>query len=300
MKLLVVGGFGFIGKHLIERALASDVEFTVIARKDPDSTWSGYPYVLENTIDNECLETLSKTHDAVVYMASSSIPATGSFIKEFTENVEPAVQIVERLTYHNPKIKVIYLSSGGQVYGNDYCRPMRESDSCFPVSPYGFGKLMTEQGLAFLQRSKGIKLAILRVANPVGKWQSGLRQGLVNVVYQSLKSGEPIKIFGSGDEVRDYLDADELAELILKIVGSQFDFKIWNVGSGVATSTLSLVNKIENYLGMTGEKLFFPRRKVDPKSAVLDCRKLQLDMNWKASLTIDQILEKTLSHKMKL
>ncbi|SEQ58257.1 UDP-glucose 4-epimerase [Amphritea atlantica] len=299
MKLLVVGGFGFIGKHLIERALSSEVEFTVVARKDPDSGWAGYPYVLENTIDNECLESLSKTHDAVVYMASSSIPATGSFIKELTENVEPAVQIVERLTYYNPAIKVIYLSSGGQVYGNDYSRPMCERDTCFPVSPYGFGKLMTEQGLAFLQRTRGIKLAILRVANPVGKWQYGLRQGLVNVVYQSLKSGEPIKIFGSGEEVRDYLDADELAELVLKITNSQFDFKVWNVGSGVATSTLSLVEKIEKYLGISGEKLFFPRRKFDPKSAVLDCRKLQLDMNWKASLTIDQILEKTLSHKMK-
>ena len=299
MKVLIVGGFGFIGKHLVENALAKNISFTVIARKDPDVPWVKYPYILENSLDDDAFQTLAAEHDALVYLASSSIPATGSFLKEFPTNVEPAVQLVERLTYHNPELKVIYLSSGGQVYGNGYKRPMKESDNCEPMSPYGFGKLMTEQSLSYLHRSRGTKIAILRVANPVGKWQVGLRQGLVNVVYQSLMLKEPLKIFGTGAELRDYIDVDELAQLIIKVASMDFDLETWNVGSGVGTATIQLVEKIESFLGIEGEKVFLPRRPVDPESAVLNCEKIEKQLGWKARMSIDDVLEKTLNSKLK-
>jgi UDP-glucose 4-epimerase len=298
VSLLLVGGFGFVGKHLIERLKSYGIRFTVITKRDPEVAWAKCPYVLDNTLDDKTLKQLAVAHDTVVYMASSSIPTSGSFLRELSENVEPAVKLIDKLTTENPNMNVLYLSSGGQIYGNDYNRPMSETDVCCPVSPYGYGKLMIEKSLEYLHLTKGVKIAILRVANPVGRWQTKLRQGIVNVVLQSIKSGEPVNIFGTGEEVRDYLDADELAELIIKVAAFHFEFELWNVGSGEGTSTASIIAKIENVVGIKVEKKYLPRRKVDPVSAVLNCRKLQTLLGWKTHYSIDQILEKTISQKM--
>ncbi|WP_158967016.1 NAD-dependent epimerase/dehydratase family protein [Paraglaciecola sp. L3A3] len=298
MSYLLVGGFGFIGKHLIEAIIDRQDSFTVVSRKDPDMKWTSYPYVLDNTLDDKSMSELAKNHSSVIYLASSSIPSTGSFLREITEGVEPAIQFIDRLTEFNPDLKVIYLSSGGQIYGNEYKELVTESEVCRPVSPYGYGKLMVEESLAYLHRTKGTKVAALRVANPVGRWQTGLRQGLVNVVFQALNSNKPVTIFGNGKECRDYIDADELAQLILLVANSDFSFKTWNVGSGQATSTLDLVSKIEKIVGKTAVKEFLPRRFVDPEFAVLDCSKLFSDLNWKVTKSIDEILIKTLAFKM--
>lgn len=298
MSYLLVGGFGFIGKHLIEAINDQTSSFTAISRKDPGEQWASYPYFLDNTLDDKVIEELANQHKVVVYLASSSIPATGSFLREITENVEPALQLIDRLTGFNRNLKVIYLSSGGQIYGNEYLDVVTEKAICRPVSPYGYGKLIVEQSLAYLHRTKGIKVAILRVANPVGRWQTGLRQGLVNVVFQALNNNRPVTIFGNGEERRDYIDADELAQLILLVGNSDFSFNTWNVGSGQATSTIELVTKIENIVGKTATKEYLPRRSVDPEFAVLDCSKLFLDLQWKATKNINDILDKTLSFKM--
>jgi UDP-glucose 4-epimerase len=298
MSYLLVGGFGFIGKHLIEALCVNNDDFTVISRKDPDIKWSSYPYVLDNTLDGQDLSALAKKHSVVVYLASSSIPATGSFTRELTENVEPAVELIDRLTEFNPNLKIIYLSSGGQIYGNEYSAPASEKMACRPVSPYGYGKLMVEQSLAYLHRTKGTKIAILRVANPVGRWQTGLRQGMVNVVFQALVSDKPVTIFGTGNECRDYIDADELAQLILLVAHTNYNFETWNVGSEQATSTIDLVSKIEKIVGKSAIKQYQLRRAVDPEFAVLDCNKVFLDLHWKTTNNLDQILEKTLSYKI--
>lgn len=298
VSFLLVGGFGFIGKHLIDTAIKCCEDFTVISRKDPEVNWASYPYVLDNTLDDKALFDLALQHNVVVYLASSSIPATGSFTREIRENVEPAIELIDRLTSFNPALKVIYISSGGQVYGNEYHELISEKAKCLPVSPYGYGKLMVEESLAYLHRTKKTRIAVLRVANPVGRWQTGLRQGIVNVVFQALMNNNPVKIFGTGLEVRDYLDADELAELILRVAKADFGFTTWNVGSGQATSTIELVTKIENIVGKTAVKQYLPRRFVDPEYAVLECSKLHHDLGWKASQSIDKILEKTLAHKL--
>jgi UDP-glucose 4-epimerase len=298
MSFLLVGGFGFIGKHFIEATIDNNYGFTVIARKDPDAKWMHHAYVLDNTLDDNAMSDLAKRHKVIVYLASSSIPSTGSFLREITENVEPALNLIDRLTGFNPDLKVIYLSSGGQIYGNDYLKPVNEEAICKPMSPYGYGKLMVEDSLAYLHRTKGTKISILRVANPVGRWQTGLRQGIVNVVFQALKNNRPVMVFGNGNECRDYIDADDLAQLILLVAHSDFSFKIWNVGSGQATSTIQLLSKIEHIVGSVANKEYLPRRRVDPEFAVLDCSKVLSDLGWQVTKNIDDILQKTLSFKI--
>lgn len=296
-NFLLVGGFGFLGRHLILHLKERGGSFTVITRKEPLPPWNQNDFILSSALDAERMKELANTHEVLVYMASSSIPGSSTLVNELDSNVRPAVEFINTMTDFNPELKIIYLSSGGQIYGNAYTAPMRESDDCHPVSPYAYGKLLIEQSLAFMHRQKKIHVVILRVANPVGCWQTGSRQGLVNVVMQAVKHDKPVTIFGTGHEVRDYIDADDVALIIDKIGLSPFSYDIFNIGSGVAVATIEIIEMIENLVGKRIEKKYLDRRPVDPEYAVLNCDKVFKQYGWLANKGIFSIMSKTLESK---
>jgi len=299
-KFLLVGGFGFLGKHLIAHLNKYENEFTVISRKEPSPPWNDYNFELTSALDEESVKRLALTHNVLVYMASSSIPGSSTVVNELDSNVRPAVDFIHRITEYNPNLKVIYLSSGGQIYGNDYTTPIKESFDCKPVSPYAYGKLLIEQSLSFLHRKKNINVVILRIANPVGQWQIGTKQGLVNVAIQSIKHNKVLSIFGTGFEVRDYIDADDVVAIIYKIANSDFRYDIFNIGTGKAVSTIEIIELVESIFAKQVEKKYVPRRPVDPEYAVLDCSKITERYDWTPNKNIGSIMQKTFENKKKL
>ncbi len=299
INFLLVGGFGFLGKHLIKLLQKHENEFTIISRKEPSPPWNDYNFLLSSALDEERVKQLALAHNVLVYMASSSIPGSSTVVNELDNNVRPAVDFINRVTDYNQNLKVIYLSSGGQVYGNDYTTPIKESYECKPVSPYAYGKLLIEQSLSYLHRKKNINVAILRIANPVGQWQIGTQQGLVNVVLQSIKHDKVLPIFGTGFEVRDYIDADDVTAIIEIIANSDFRYEIFNIGTGKAVSTIEIIQLIESIWGKQVEKKYLPRRLVDPKYAVLDCSKITERYDWNSNKDIAAIMLKTFENKIK-
>lgn len=297
LRFLLVGGFGFLGKHLIMRLRQNGNEFTVISRKEPLPPWSDCSLVLSSALDGEAVRQLALSHDVLVYLASSSIPGSSTVVNELDNNVRPAVDFMNEITDCNPKLSIIYLSSGGQIYGNDYSTPIKESFECKPMSPYAYGKLLIEQSLAYLHRKKNTNVVILRVANPVGQWQTGTKQGLVNVAIQCIQHNKAISIFGTGLEVRDYVDADDVAAIIDKIAGSDFRYDIFNIGTGKAVSTIEIIHLVESIFGRQLEKRYLSRRPVDPEYAVLDCSKVLEQYGWSANSDISSIMLKTIESK---
>ncbi|WP_028771754.1 NAD-dependent epimerase/dehydratase family protein [Shewanella waksmanii] len=297
-SVLLVGGFGFLGKHLISYLKTTCISPIVIAKNRPEEEWRDVEYHLIDSLSSSDLQILSDKVEAVIYMASSSVPSTGAIMKELQYTVTPAIDLIDKLTDANRDLKVIYLSSGGQVYGNELTERAKESMIPKPVSAYAFGKYLTEQSLEYLSRSKNTPVAILRVSNPIGKWQQGLKQGLFNVTYNALQNDSELIVFGSGHECRDYVDADELSFAIYKVINGSFTYGVWNVGSGVATSTLELIGEIETAYGKKVGKVFKNRRDVDPEYSVLNCEKFQRDFDWRASLSIKDIVKKTLKKKL--
>ena len=299
LRFLLVGGFGFLGKHLILHLRQRGHDFTVISRKEPLPPWNECNFVLSSALDGENIRMLALSHDVLVYMASSSIPGSSTMVYELDNNVRPAVDFCNGITEYNPNLNIIYLSSGGQIYGNEYATPIRESFECKPISPYAYGKLLIEQSLAYLHRRKNIKIVVLRVANPVGQWQTGTRQGLVNVAIQCVQHQKVLSIFGTGSEVRDYIDADDVAAVIEMIAESSFQYDVFNVGTGKAVSTLEIIHLVESIFGEQIEKQYLPRRLVDPESAVLDCSKIFNQYVWSANNDISSIVLKTIEGKRK-
>jgi len=295
----VVGGYGFLGRHLLH-TLIKNHSATVITRRAPIDSPVGVNYYLSNSLQETDFKELARSHDLVVYMASSSVPSSGSITNELHDNVLFTTDLILKFASYNSSLKVIYLSSGGQIYGNSYDRKIKESDPREPVSAYGFGKLMVENSLEFLARTRGLKTTILRVSNPIGVWQTSSNQGIVNVSYNALINNRVLTIFGDGSELRDYIDADMVANIILRLSEREYGFEVFNLGSGVGTTLLELLQDIESIVGKTLQKNFTSRRNVDPKSAVLDVSKLENELDISLKTPVRKILEKTLSAKNKL
>lgn len=296
MKYLVIGGYGFLGRHFLSY-IAPRKSHTTITRKAPTDASIQGDYILANDLSEKVIAEIAFSHDVLVHMATSSVPASGSIVSEIYDNLFPTIELIRKLSAYNPNLKVVYMSSGGQVYGNKSSARIKESEIREPISAYGYGKLMVENSLEFLARSEGLKVAILRVSNPIGKFQNRANQGIVNVAYNSLINSKPLTIFGDGTEERDYIDADVVAKVIDDVAHTDFSFDVWNVGSGIGTSLNCLLNEIEKITGRKIEVNYSNRRKVDPVKVILDVSKIEQYLGYSLNTDLPTLLRKVLTAK---
>jgi UDP-glucose 4-epimerase len=228
---------------------------------------------------------------AIVYFPWVSVPAT--FVdepwREVSGNVVPAFQFFLRIAKLSPNTKIVLLSSGGTVYGAGGNKPKAETSPTMPISPYGLGKLMAEEALRFVGRTTGCRFAILRVSNAIGRWQASDTQGIVGVTLRAARDGFPVRLFGAGDQVRDFVDADDVAEAIFAAsVDTAHHSATWNVGSGKGIAIRDLIWQISHVIGRPIEIEQAPPRGVDVPYVVLDCRKIASELGWKSKTPLEE------------
>jgi UDP-glucose 4-epimerase len=151
---------------------------------------------------------------------------------------------------------------------------------------------MAEKALEFVGRTTGLPYSILRVSNASGRWQTSNVQGIVGIALRSVRDGSPVQLFGGGGQVRDFVDADDAAEAILAACLSEHESSTWNVGSGKGISIVDLIKRISEIVGRPILISHAPPRKVDVPHLVLDCRKIARELNWTATTTLDQSIER--------
>lgn len=279
---ILIGGNGFLGRHLRDALNARGESVAIVTRR---AGLANYP--AERFYAAEDFSEALRACDAppkIVYLASTSVPGTqsGSAWGEIEANVKNAIRYAEDICAHAPESRLIYISSGGTVYGNAAGRAAAaETTPLAPVSLYGLGKVCSEQALAFLSRTRGLRTTVLRVANPVGRHQCSNLQGIVPALFRSLTEHRPFTVFGSGKNVRDYLDADDVADAILTAADSDDVFDVYNVGSGVGRSVLEMVGLAERAASRSVRIEYVPPRPVDVDGIVLDCAKIACDLNWR-------------------
>ncbi len=150
-----------------------------------------------------------------------------------------------------------------------------------PISSYGLGKQMVEQAVQFAGRAYGMRYNILRVSNPIGRHHRNASQGVVPAAIRSLLAGDEFPMFGNGSSVRDYIDADDVAEAIWDACrDTQFNDRIWNVGSGVGRSLAEILKLVEDAAERKLKVRQLPSRNVDVKSIVLNCQRVVADIGW--------------------
>jgi UDP-glucose 4-epimerase len=290
--ILLIGGNGFIGRHFA--ALLRDRGFTaaVVTRRTAtvEEAYGGTaPVVDAETFAGVAGDRLLADAEAVVYLASASVPSTFAAEpwREVPVNVEPAARFFARCAAANPSAKLVLISSGGTVYGRTAGAPVPEDAPTWPISGYGLGKLMIEQALAFVGRTRGVAYSVLRVSNAVGRWQSNDTQGIVSIALRAARDRTLIDLYGGGSQVRDYVDADDVADALLAAcLDRRHVDRIWNVGSGIGRSVAEMIRLVEEVTGRTVPVRDLPARSIDVAAIVLDCSRIRRDLNWMASRPI--------------
>jgi UDP-glucose 4-epimerase len=284
--ILVIGGSGFLGHHFrgLLRAMGEDAVIVTrdVARASEDAA-PGERFISAAGYEGKLGEALVAEARAIVCLRSISSPATFADKPwlELSRVVAPVAESLIKFASINPSAKRIFLSTGGAIYGNPGPDGVDESQPLAPISSYGLGKQMVEQAVQFAGRFYGMSYNILRVSNPIGRHHHNESQGVVPAAIRSLHAGTAFDMFGDGSTVRDYVDADDVADAIwLACRDTHFNDRIWNVGSGVGRSLSEILELVE---GAAGRKLLIrrtPGRKIDVKRIVLNCERIAADIGW--------------------
>src|SRR5215469_4107217 len=292
--IILIGANGFLGRHTAELLERQGRSAIAVSRNPDRDFFRRFTPSLQimNAADfaSSAGDDAIAAADAIIYLVCQSVPST--FVdepwRELPENVQPALEFFHRVARISPKPKIVFLSSGGTIYGSDGAAPQSETAPTRPISGYGLGKLLAEEGLRFLGRTRNTRYAILRVSNPVGRWQTDGRQGIVGVGLRAARDGASVRLFGGGTQVRDFVDADDVAEAILRAaVDRTHDAATWNIGSGVGVSIIDMLGHVSRVIGRPIPVEHAPARAIDVPHVVLDCRKVAGDLGWNAKTALD-------------
>ena len=282
MKILFIGGAGFIGSNLVKRFCKSgSFKVTVI---EPETAsvirldGLQVEIVRASLANVEAVEQIiaNKRIDTVVHLVSTLIPGSGyeDFKQELTDMVFPSIRIMEYCARFD--IKFVYFSSGGTVYGNrTTMQPFVETDDMAPISYYGWSKQMMENSILFKNRTEKLRYLIVRPSNPYGHGQNLYgRQGLVAVAIGKILNGQPVEVWGDGSAIRDYIYIDDLSEVFFQLIDNNVSNETVNIGSGRGYS----VNDVLAFLKIISKVDFKIKyenaRPMDVSNMVLDTEKM--------------------------
>ena len=279
MKILLLGAAGFIGTNLLLK-LSRDFD-DHITGVDKDINYfnpisnivaknvSFIESPLTNDID---FDKLIEGCDIVYHLVSTTVPATSNqqISQELVANVIFSANLLDACVRCNVK-KVVFLSSGGAVYGKEVDCPLKEKTATNPISSYGLQKISIEKLLSLYRYLCGLDYRIIRLANPYGPYQrpNGIQGAVTTFTYKALK-GEEIVVYGDGSVVRDFIYIDDAIRGIIKIVDGENKHHTFNLGCGYGTSIKQLINIISSTLNVELKVTYKEARKVDVPVNYLD------------------------------
>lgn len=283
MKAAVLGGCGFIGSHVVDALQASGHSVTVFDRfkeryRDP---LPGVDYMLGDFADKMALAEALSGKDTVFHLISTTFPGTASLDPkaDVAGNLLGTLTLLETMKTLGIR-RIVYLSSGGTVYGHAPSHPIPEDYPLNPINSYGIVKVAIERYLEMYARSEGLLPIAIRAANPYGPRQghTGI-QGVIATFMRRVRDGQPIEIWGDGTVVRDYLHVSDLAELCVTAAESDVCGAV-NAGSGRGQSLLDVIDVLAEVSGRSIVKNFKPGRQIDVPYSVLDIGKAQTLLGW--------------------
>jgi UDP-glucose 4-epimerase len=286
MKALVTGGSGFIGAHLVDELAAAGWKVKVLDLFDRrfGSFPDGVELIRGDVSNDYALREALVDVDVVFHLAWGSIHevATRDPLHDIEMNVMPSVRLIDHCRTTGVG-RVVFLSSGGTVYGPAKYLPLDEAHPTDPISAYGVTKLVVEKYLQMYHHLYGLDYVVLRPSVPYGPGQDPRRrQGAVNVFLYRHTRGEPIQIWGDGSVVRDYFFIDDLvsAALLAATVQELDGGRIFNIGGGRGYSLNELVQVVEQVTGRLARVEHQPGRRFDVPSVILDTSHAAARLKW--------------------
>lgn len=296
-NILVLGGCGFIGSHVVDRFLAAGDSVRVLSR-NPEIfrlPLAEVDYRFGDLRNQVFLENCLTGIDIVVHLVSSTTPKESNedMVFDIESNLVHSVLTLQCCVKVGVE-KLVFVSSGGAIYGNPLTCPVTEKSSTSPLCSYGVVKLAIEQYLAMFESLYGLNSVTLRVANPFGPRQNPLgSQGVVAAVLHKMHKGAPIILWGDGSVVRDFFYVQDLADAIYNAAKIETKSRVFNIGSGVGLSLRDLLIIIRREIEIDFEIQYEPGRSFDVKEIYLDISKAKMELCWKPEKSMGDALRET-------
>jgi len=298
MKVLVTGGAGFIGSHVVDRLVLEGHEAVVVdnlstgKRRNLNRAARFYKidiqsWRLERVFRNERPNVVMHLAAQMDVRKSVEDP-----IFDAQVNVLGMLNVLQHAVKHGVR-KVIFSSSGGAIYDEQEVFPAPETHITQPLSPYGLSKLCGEQYLSYYQRVGGIQMVNLRYANVYGPRQDPYGEaGVVAIFIQKMLNNEQAIINGNGRQTRDFVFVDDVVEANLAVMGQDTQ-GTYNVGTGIETSVNDLFRILVEQTGSKCKELHGPAKKGEQARSVIDPTKLRQELSWEPRVELSEGLKRT-------
>lgn len=295
--VLLVGGNGFIGSHLQDELKLHGYRVRVLDRGGElfRPKQNDVEYIKGEFTDYEALGSAIDGCELVVHLAHGTAPLGVTAAPEFSA-IEQTGAFARMLAFINQAgVKnIVYLSSGGAVYGNSVSMPVKESSELNPVSSYGVAKLMMEKYLQMYAHLHDMKYMIIRPSNLYGPRQNfRSQQGAIPIFMRRMMRNETVEIWGDGTATKDYMYIGDFVESFLRLMESGLDNNTYNIASGDEYSLNQLLEAISSCTEYTPNVVYKPGYKSDVQKISFSCEKLHNRVAWKPIVALKDGLEET-------
>jgi UDP-glucose 4-epimerase len=301
MRIIVTGGAGFVGSHIVDAYITAGHQVIVVDNLSTGKRENVHPEarLVEMDVGDPALVDLFCTEKPDVVNHHAANASVSLSVREplfdAGQNVLGTLNILEASRQADVG-KVIYISSGGAMYGIVEYLPMDEDHPAGPVSPYALSKYTGERYVRLYGEIHGLRWTSLRYANVYGPRQDPYGEaGVVAIFCQNLQDGVVPEIHWDGEQSRDFVYAGDCARAnLLALEGG--DGQAYNVGTGMGTSINNLFHTLTYIAGQDLTPRRGPRRPGDARTSYLDCGKIEHELGWKAQAGLREGLERTWDH----
>lgn len=289
MNVLVLGGNGFIGSHIVDQLLQAGHSVRVYDRS-PEKFRDPLPdvdYRLGDFGDTFFVAEALEGIDVVYHLISTTTPATSNLdpVTDINSNLIGTISLLNNMCEAEVK-KIIFLSSGGTVYGNPERIPIDENEQLKPICSYGVVKVAIEKYLHMYEQLYGLKHVIIRAANPYGPRQGhGGVQGLIGTLLKKAIHDKELSIWGDGSIIRDYIYITDLAKLCICAI-EESSAGIFNAGSGEGKSVNDILALINTILGKDARVRYISGRAFDVRQIALDIGRASQQFDWQPKIDL--------------
>jgi len=299
MKILVIGGCGFIGSHLTDKLIEKGHKTAVLDNLSTGKKENLNKKAKFYKIDICSLEIsriFKKEKPEIVFHLAAQIDVRKSIedpMEDARINILGSLNVLENCRKNKVK-KIIFASTGGAIYGEAKIVPTPEDYPEYPLSPYGIEKLTIDKFLNYYYQVFGLPYVSLRLANVYGPRQNSKGEAGVVAIFidKMLSGGQPV-IYGSGKQSRDFVFVDDVVEAFVSAAKSRKS-GIYNIGTARETDINTIFKKLKKATGLKCKEVHKPAKAGEQKRSCLDSLKAKKELKWQPKYNLDKGLRKTL------
>jgi UDP-glucose 4-epimerase len=294
--VVVTGGAGFIGSHVVDALLADGERVVVVDDLSSGAAERVAPGAALEVVDITDASSLDRVIDAAHPAAIVHLAAQSSVTRSVADpgrdceaNVRGTLNVLEAAKRHGAP--VVFSSTGGALYGNDAPIPTPEEAPPAPLSPYGASKWAGEAYVLTWGLADHAPHAVCRLGNVYGPRQSPYGEaGVVAIFTHHLWRGDPPTLYGFGRPTRDYVHVEDVARALLAAVGKP---GVFNIATGLKTDVMQIFEMLQRAAGTSIEPVLAPLRPRELEQSCMDASRAQRELGWRAEITLEDGLRST-------